>query len=120
MTEPRQSGSVLIEALVSILIFSIGILSLVGLQAASIQHTTQAKARVDASMAASQHLGQIWVDIANMANYAEGGTSIPSLPNGTRTTAIAGDQVTITVTWQMPNQTEVNTYQTVARVNTNP
>jgi type IV pilus assembly protein PilV len=120
MTAHRQSGSVLIEALVAILIFSIGILSLVGLQAVSMKNTTQAKARVDASMVASQHLGQIWVDMANIANYAEGGTSVPSLPNGTRTTTIVGDQVTITVTWRMPNETDVNTYQTVARVNTNP
>lgn len=120
MGKASQSGSVLLESLISILIFSVGILALVGLQAISMKNTTQAKSRIDASLLANQRLGQVWVDIPNLAAYAEDDTDIADLPNGKRTTAIVGDQVTVTITWQMPGSSEINTYQTVARVVTNP
>jgi len=124
MNKSAQTGSILLEALIAILIFSAGILAIVGLQAASMQSTTQAKARVDASLIASQRLGDIWVDIptltTNPSALVEADTPVASLPNGKRTTEIQGDQVTVTITWQMPGQTETNTYQTIARINTNP
>ncbi len=57
----QQSGVMLLEALIGILIFSIGILAVVGLQAASISATTDAKNRSDASLLANQLIGQMWV-----------------------------------------------------------
>ncbi len=124
MNKHAQAGSILLEALIAILIFSAGILAIIGLQAASMQNTTQAKARVDASLVASQRLGDIWVDIptltTNPSALIEADTPVASLPSGKRKTEIQGDQVTVTVTWQMPGQTEINTYQTIARINTNP
>lgn len=119
MSRSHQAGAVLLESLIAILIFSIGILALVGLQAVSMQQTTQAKARIDASLVASQRLGEIWADIPNLADYAEADTSISALPNGTRTTAVDGDQVTVTVTWRMPGDGTTNSYRTIARINTN-
>jgi type IV pilus assembly protein PilV len=119
MMGKNQSGAVLLEGLISILIFSVGILALVGLQAASMKNTTQAKMRIDASLVANQRLGQIWVDIPNMANYAEEDTEVDSLPDGKRTTSIAGDQVTVTVTWQMPGDSTTQSFTTIARINTN-
>lgn len=120
MKRLTQSGSVLLEGLISILIFSAGILAIIGLQAASMKNTTQAKTRIDASWIANQRIGQMWVDQANLANYAESETTVAELPNGKRTTVVAGNQVTVTVTWQMPNDTTTNSYQTVAQVITNP
>ena len=124
MNKHVQTGSVLLEALVAILIFSIGILAIVGLQAASMKNTSLAKSRIDASLIANQRLGEIWIDIptltTNPAAFTEADTPVASLPDGKRTTVIQGDQVTVTVTWQMPGQTEVNNYQTIARINTNP
>lgn len=64
-----QKGSVLLEALVAILIFSFGILALVALQAVAIKNSIDAKYRSDASYLANQIIGQIWVDRANVANY---------------------------------------------------
>lgn len=119
MNKTTQSGSILLEGLISVLIFSIGILALVGLQAASMKNTTQAKFRVDASHVASQRIGQIWVDQPNLNAYAEANTPINELPGGMRTTAIAGNQVTVTITWQMPGDTVINSYQTIAQVVTN-
>lgn len=116
----HESGSVLLEALIAILIFSAGILALVGLQAAAMKNTTQSKARIDASLVASQRIGEMWVNIPGLSTFVETDTEIAELPNGKRSTAVVGDQATVTVTWQMPGETTPNTYQTIARINTNP
>lgn len=55
----RQSGVMLIEALVALLIFSMGILAVVGLQAVAVKHTTQAKHRADAAFLVNNILGQM-------------------------------------------------------------
>jgi type IV pilus assembly protein PilV len=120
MNRQSQSGSVLLEALISILIFSFGIIALMGMQAVSMKNTTQAKARIDASFIAGERLGLMWVDQANLASYVEADTPIADLPDGKRTTAVNADQVTVTVTWQMPADTSPNSYRTIARINTNP
>ena len=50
----QQKGVMLIEALVGILIFSIGILAIMGMQAISIKSTIEAKYRTEASFLANQ------------------------------------------------------------------
>lgn len=65
-----QRGSALLEALIAILIFSMGIIALMGLQAASIKNSIDAKYRADASYLANQIIGQMWVDRANIDSYA--------------------------------------------------
>ena len=59
-TAKAQAGVMLLEALIGILIFSLGILSLVALQATSIQLTSDAKYRTDASLLANRLIGQMW------------------------------------------------------------
>jgi type IV pilus assembly protein PilV len=56
----KQAGSMLLEGLISILLFSIGILAIVGLQAASIKMVGDAKYRSDASLLSDQLIGQMW------------------------------------------------------------
>lgn len=56
-----QRGSILLEALFGILIFSMGILALVGLQASSIKQVSSGKYRTDASLLANQLVGQMWI-----------------------------------------------------------
>lgn len=117
-----QRGSVLLESLIAILIFSFGILGLIGLQAASMRNTTQAKERIDASLVANQRIAEMWVNRASLGGYAETATDVANttkLPNGKRTTVIVGDEVTITVNWQMPGDSTVNQFVTVARINGN-
>ena len=55
-----QKGSMMIEALVAILIFSMGILAMMGLQAASVKLSGDAKFRSDASLLANELIGQMW------------------------------------------------------------
>lgn len=59
-----QRGSALLEALFAILIFSIGLLALVALQAVSIKSSIDAKYRSDASYVANQIIAQMWIDRA--------------------------------------------------------
>jgi type IV pilus assembly protein PilV len=115
-----QKGVVLLEALIAILIFSMGILALVGLQAAMIKNTTDNKNRADASFIAQQSIARMWADPANLANYACVDTTIgacgdikASLPNGTQTIVVAArGLVTVTVTWQAPGDDTEHNYTT--------
>lgn len=70
----KQRGMMLIEGLIAILIFSLGILSIVSMQAASIKGSADSKYRADASLLANQIIGQMWVDQGlasiNLTNYA--------------------------------------------------
>lgn len=66
---PSQRGMMLIEVLVSILIFSIGVLALVGLQARMTAAQSDAKYRADASYLANEVVGTMWGDLSHVANY---------------------------------------------------
>lgn len=80
-----QTGAVLMEALVSILIFSIGIIALIALQGISIKNSIDAKYRADASYFTNQIIAQMWVDRPNIDSYANYATSVTSdcTPGGT-------------------------------------
>lgn len=69
----KQSGVALLEALVAILIFSIGLLGLVSLQARAIATTSDAKYRSDAAFLANKIIGVMWGDKANLPTYSSGG-----------------------------------------------
>lgn len=105
-----ERGSVLLEALIGILIFSMGILAIIGLQAASTKFATDAKYRSDASYIANQTLAKMWVDTANITSYVATNQPISDLPSGTRSIAVTPDGaqgyvVTITITWVTPGTT---------------
>jgi type IV pilus assembly protein PilV len=120
-----QRGVVLIEVLVATLIFSIGILAVVGMQAGAIANVADAKYRMDASNVANQLLGSMWSHQTGLA--ASSGT-ISELPNGSYITtvanipepldagSIAGYATTVTVNWQPPNSTSIHTFSAVANV----
>jgi type IV pilus assembly protein PilV len=115
-----QRGVVLVEAMVAILIFSIGILAIVGLQATMLKDTTDSKFRADASFLAQQRVGLMWADPANIANYIESApVAVPGLPNGFRTTnetvVGTGIQATVTITWKQAGEQQ-HTYTTVASI----
>lgn len=105
-----QHGVILLEAMIAILIFSMGVLAIIGLQAAMIKNVSDSKYRADASYIAQQRIGQMWSDPDNLATYLEANTDISTLlPGGTRTVTqpVAG-QFTVTVTWQEPGEAQHN------------
>lgn len=77
----RQHGVMLLEALVGLLIFSIGILGLVGMQAVATKNVAGAQFRSEASFLASEILGQITVDQKNAASYASTSATCPPSPS---------------------------------------
>jgi type IV pilus assembly protein PilV len=69
-----QHGVMLLEALIAILIFSIGILAIVGMQATAVRTVTESRSRAEAALYANQLLGQIWADAINASQYAYPGS----------------------------------------------
>lgn len=140
----KQSGAMLLEALIGILIFSIGILSMIGLQAASISNNANATYRSEASYLANQIISQMWTDQANLASYSLNPTAA-SCPAGTNTSVNAnvnswladvarlpqpgtgalkqsiaigaGNVVTVTLCWQAPNETVKHNFVASAQIN---
>jgi type IV pilus assembly protein PilV len=114
----KQSGVMLLEALIAILIFSMGILAIVGMQATAIQDMGEAKYRSDAAFLANQITAEMWGNATSLASYAYPGSgAVPAqvapwvstvqarLPGATTYPPIiafvaATNQVTVTVRWQ--------------------
>ncbi len=67
-----QHGMILIEGMMAILIFSMGILAIVGMQAVSIKNSADAKYRADASLLANQIIGQMWANQGPDQTYLPG------------------------------------------------
>lgn len=129
----RQSGILLLEALIAILIFSIGVLAIVALYANAAKLSGDAKYRSDASLLANQLIAEMWVGDRTPAtlntNFAgTGGTGgaaytswvarvqavLPGVaanpPNVTVDTSSAPSattgRVTVTVFWKAPSESD--------------
>lgn len=137
-TTRRQQGVMLLEALIGILIFSVGILALIGMQATAMRSTIDAKYRSEASFLANEVIGMMWVaDKANLAAFETSPGSPAAcpgapvcpwlvrvsrlLPNATGANApeIAVDtnEVTVTVTWQPPGDAQPSRHVAVTQIN---
>ena len=113
-----QRGIALLEALIAMLIFSFGILGIVGLQGVMIKGTTEAKNRADASFIAQRRIAMMWANPANLATFVEVNTVVPELSDGLRTTALinaATRQWRVTVRWTVPGELQ-HTYSADAYI----
>ncbi len=124
----------LLEALIGILIFSIGILAMLGMQAIGMRATVDAKYRSEASYLANQIIGQMWVDRANLGSYATTGPAylprdqwvaqvdatlprnVVDLTTTTPIIAVAGQQVTVTVRWMRRGDDAVSSHVAIAQI----
>lgn len=136
-----QSGVMLLEALIGILIFSLGILAMVGMQSVAIRLATDSRDRAEASNLANQLIGQMWVNRAALASYQYSGSgSAPAaltswitqvnaaLPNATASPPIVtvgasplgasvGTQTTVTLRWSSTTDPTVHQYVMTAYIN---
>lgn len=111
----NQKGVFLLEALIALMIFSFGILGLVGLQAISSQNSVDAENRTTASLLANDVISQMWVNRVAGTTFA----GLPSadvtawqtrvadsknLPNAVGTIAMAGTVATVSITWRAPSK----------------
>ena len=134
----RQQGVMMIEALLGILIFSVGILAILGLQAMSIKNTIDAQYRTEASFLANQVIGTMWTECGvtcnNLSSYNTTSGTNPKMTSWVATVAsrlpcitaggtnsptitVAGNSVTVTVFWQLPGSgSAVHNFQTIAQI----
>jgi type IV pilus assembly protein PilV len=134
----------LLEALIAILIFSIGILGIVKLQATAIQQSSAAEYRAIASMMANDVISQMWASDktpATLKTNFESGTPyttwrskvIASGLPGVSTTqntptiavtsvaaggtgGVASNQAVVTVFWKAPSDSTAHSYTAIARI----
>jgi type IV pilus modification protein PilV len=79
-----QQGVTLIESMIAILIFSMGILALVGMYSSAVSRTADSQYRIEAANHANRILGQIWanVDRASAANLTNSLSAFQHNPGG--------------------------------------
>ena len=128
----------LLEALIAILIFSMGILAIVGLQAAAIKNANDAMHRTNASLLANELIGHMWVSnrtvAAMQANFSSPGgaaytdwltnvqTTLPGVTASTNLPTVniaANGTVTIGIFWKLPSEPAdmtAHTYVAVAQI----
>lgn len=108
MTIPTQKsnrGFALIEVLVSLVIFSLGVVGLVGMQTRALQASTDAQDRHIAAMLSNSLSSEMWVIKSTSLNSATvtawQDQVTASLPNGEGavTQNTAGSDATISVKW---------------------
>lgn len=64
----KQGGVMLLEALIGILIFSVGILAMVGMQATAFSASADAKNRAEAAAFANDIISRIWMSVDRTSN----------------------------------------------------
>ena len=123
-------GAVLLDGLIAVVLFSIGILGMVGLQALSIKHASNAKYRTDAAMYADRLIAQMWAGAKGsglVADFTTGGAAysawksqltanLPGSEANPPTVAFDGSEVTIVVHWNAPGDSAVHNYTTVSQI----
>lgn len=142
---PCQRGVAMLEVLISILVFSFGILGLLGLEANAVQVVMAAKSRADASNLVGQIVGQMWADRANLAGYAHNATNgaVACAPTGAASTNAnvvswlgqvaatmpgataatqqisigTGNVVSVTVCWKLPQENVTHNFSETAQIN---
>lgn len=137
MTRPRpcaprtrhtQRGVALLEVLVAILIFSIGVLGIVGLQMSMTKALTVSKHRGEAAYLAQELIGTIWADMPNLGRYSDAECPAYPLCNAARLKATrllpggsisftnepTGD-IVVTIGWTVPGEA-ASSYTTSAAV----
>ncbi|TDR48563.1 type IV pilus assembly protein PilV [Tahibacter aquaticus] len=127
-----QRGSTLLDAMIAILIFSIGILGVVRLQSVAVNLSSDAKYRSDAAMLSDRVIAQMWTAApATLATdytgaggsggsrYVAWNNQVAQLPNGAGAIAVAADgNVTVRVQWRQPSEAvaNVHTYVTATQI----
>lgn len=112
----KTSGMVLIEVLVALLVFMLGILGFIGLQTALTRTQAESDLRATAANLANDVMGRMWSNVGNLAGY-EGTESCSAtsctewrakvqqaLPGGTASITVdePTGNVSIKIGWSLP------------------
>jgi type IV pilus assembly protein PilV len=134
----RQSGSYLLEALIAILIFSFGVLGLIGLLGSSIRVTNDARYRSEAANLAGAMIADMWTMTADQMKkeFTTGGGKLddwqkkaevllPSAATNPITVDLTpglsseSETVVVTVSWQLPGTSEKHQHLMTAQIGKN-
>ena len=145
-----QAGGFLLEALIGVLIFSFGILGIVGLQAQSLRHTGESEYRAEAIYLANSLISKMWTDDpavlkskydstvggAGYVIFTNDAASLPGVVVATSTNlpivlvdppapvpqspSVQGHVVLVSVFWKTAGDSVVHNYTTTGVVGTNP
>jgi len=135
----RQRGSYLLESLIAVVLFSFGVLALVGTLANSVRATNDARYRSEAANLAGAMVADMWTMSAAQldAQFGTGGAKLTSWRNkavGLLPSAAANPPtvdltqpglssqsrtVVVTVFWQLPGASEVHQYILTAQIGKN-
>ena len=136
----HQRGSYLLEALIAILIFSFGILGLIGLLSSSIRITNDARYRSEAANLASAMIADMWTMNATQLDTEFGSSgsgklgawetkAAELLPNGSSnpptvvlTPGLSQQSRTavVTVFWKLPGEATPHQHIMTAQIGRNP
>ena len=107
-----QRGVSMIEVLVVIVLFSFGLIGMVGLQAKAVQTSVSAEDSSRAALLANDMASAMWAantvtlpsaDISTW-NTRVGDASSRGLPNGAGAVTVSAGVATISVTWRAPHE----------------
>lgn len=140
VTSRRQRGALLVEALVAIVVLSVGVLGSVALHAQAMRHVGEARCRSEAAALAQSLIARMWAedpgalaeryadehgtgrdDFAALARRLPG-TQLPGNAPEVRVEAgpsSASRRVTIVLRWQQPGESAPHRYVTTAVVGGN-
>jgi type IV pilus assembly protein PilV len=124
-----QAGMALIEVLVSILLFSLGILGMIGLQTRAMSFSVDAADRNRAALLANEIASTMWLNNSITVNTSAGtawatriaDTSKDGLPGATATvTAVTANTAEITIEWVPPQRNSTDKSRLTTRVTLPP
>ncbi|RSZ37537.1 fimbrial assembly protein [Variovorax beijingensis] len=105
-----QTGIALLEVLVSVLLFSLGLLGLIGLQARAISFSSDAEDRNRAALLANEAVALMWLN--KSVNVPAGELSswqsrvadplAGGLPSGDGQVNVSGTAATVVIKWRAP------------------
>jgi type IV pilus assembly protein PilV len=105
-----QKGAVLLEALIAIVIFSFGMLALMGLQSVMIKDAADSTFRAEAAYVVEQTLAEMQSNPIGIGKFT---SSVSALPNGKLAVSpLSGGRLQLVVTWKVGDQPEHN-FETV-------
>lgn len=120
----RQRGMSLIEVLIVVVLFSFGLLGMVGLQARATQTSVGAEDNNRAALLANELAAQMWSSntvVLPAATIVDWNTrvadaSVQGLPNGVGAVTVAANVARITITWRAPHMAAGDTRRYVTEV----
>lgn len=133
-TSSRTRGSALVESLLALLVFSVGLLSLLGLLTAALKQSDTARSRSEASLLATDLISRMWSGDRSLTSLqqrfdpqsdeylrwlAQVQASLPGVSAGRNPPELQIDQarnITLKLYWQAPADTEPHQLVVVTRL----